>query len=66
MATFAVPMLTGVVGLGRYSNECFLLAIAAAVPASRLHPKIERTAVALSAVPFLAATIAIAAHGLVP
>ena len=68
LATIAlvVPLVTGLVGLGRYSNECFPLAIAGGIILTRA-PCWARTAALISSTTTaLALSIAIAAHGLVP
>ena len=66
IATLAVPMVTGIVGLGRYSNECFPLAIAGGAVLTTTPRWARYTAAALSITAAGAAAATMAAHGLVP
>ena len=65
IATLAVPMVTGVVGLGRYTNECFPLAIAGGTVLATAPRWARGTTAALSITAATAAAATIAAHGLV-
>ena len=64
--SLALPAVTGLVGLGRYSTECFPVAIAASVPLSRLTPRTRWFLAAGSGAAAFACAVAMAAHGLVP
>ena len=68
LATIAliVPLATGLVGLGRYSNECFPLAIAGGITLTRAPRWARTTTLVTSTTTALAIAIAIASHGLVP
>ena len=68
LATIAltVPLATGLVGLGRYSNECFPLAIAGGITLTRAPRWARTTTLITSTTTALALAIAIASHGLVP
>ena len=66
IVTLVVPLATGLVGLGRYGNECFPIAIAAGTSLSRLQPRAYRLVLLSSGTMSLAVSATIAAHGLVP
>ncbi len=64
--SLAVPLATGLVGLGRYSNECFPLAIAGGILLARAPRWARSITLIASTTGALALAIAIASHGLVP
>lgn len=64
--SLALPAVTGLVGLGRYSAECFPVAIAASAPLARLSTGARRALAAGSVVAAFGCAVAMAAHGLVP
>ena len=62
----AVPLATGLVGLGRYSNECFPLAIAGGIALTHAPRWARTTTLITSTTTAFALAVAIASHGLVP
>lgn len=66
LVTLGVPMITGLVGLGRYSNECFPIAIAGGATLARLPAPYRRVLLASSTVLSIVFAATMAGHGLVP
>jgi hypothetical protein len=64
--SLAVPAVTGLVGLGRYSNECFPLAIAGGTALARVPVNLRRSAAVVSVLCGFTLAATMAAHGLVP
>ena len=64
--SITVPLASGLVGLGRYTIECFPFAIAGGAVLARVPRHLVLATGVLSACAALAVTAAIAGHGLVP
>lgn len=61
-----LPAITGLVGVGRYANECFPLVIAGGVIVGRLSPAVRVLAAAASASAMVVVSVSIGGYGLVP
>lgn len=64
---YLVPSFAlGIVGLGRYANECFPAFVAAGQILGGWKPRVQYAALAASAVALAVTAVAVADHGLVP
>ena len=64
---YLVPsFVLGIVGLGRYANECFPAFVAAGQILAQWKPRVAYVALTASAVGLAVMAIAVADHGLVP
>lgn len=66
LAALALPTVTGLVGLGRYANECFPLAIAGAVVLAAVPRAVRRLAIVSSLLAACVAAASMASYQLLP
>ncbi|MCU1502589.1 MAG: hypothetical protein JWM12_1943 [Ilumatobacteraceae bacterium] len=64
--TVTLPLVTGLLGLGRYSNECFPVGIAGGVLLVRLPPRARSTVLIASTAGSFAVAVAMASQRLLP